>query len=125
MIRITTIFLCLLLAAAAAGRYRAEVSVRETRMELEKLETSKLEEERSIQMLRAEVAYLESPERLAKIAKAKTDLRPSDGEQTLNAQDFAAAFGDTEIYLDDDEAAPQSDLILHALAMAPVTTAQQ
>lgn len=119
MIRITTIFLCLLLAAAAAGRYRAEVSVRETRMELEKLETSKLEEERSIQMLRAEVAYLESPERLAKIAKAKTDLRPSESGQTPNAQEFAAAFRDEDDVSDEELVPPEGDLILHALAMAP------
>lgn len=124
MIRITTIFLCLLLAAAAAGRYRAEVSVRETRMELEKLETSKLEEQRSIQMLRAEVAYLENPERLAKIANAKTDLRPSEQGQTPSAQDFAAAFGDSDIFAGSEPSPPKNDLILHALAMAPVTTAQ-
>ncbi len=124
MIRITTIFLCLLLAAAAAGRYRAEVSVRETRMELEKLETSKLEEQRSIQMLRAEVAYLENPERLAKIASAKTDLRPSESDQSPSAQDFAASFGDDHILLDNELETPKSDLILHALAMAPITATQ-
>ncbi len=124
MIRITTIFLCLLLAAAAAGRYRAEVSVRETRMELEKLETSKLEEIRSIQMLRAEVAYLENPERLAKIAKAKTDLRPSERAQTLTAQEFAAAFGDETALPDEKPAVPQNDVILHALAMAQLADAQ-
>ncbi len=124
MIRITTIFLCLLLAAAAAGRYRAEVSVRETRMELEKLETSKLEEQQSIQMLRAEVAYLESPERLAKIAKAKTDLRPSESDQMLSAQEFAAAFGESEAFPDDEPATPQGDVILHALAMAPIAVTQ-
>ena len=123
MIRITTIFLCLLLAAAAAGRYRAEVSVRETRMELRELETSKLEEQRSIQMLRAEVAYLESPERLAKIARAKTDLRPSDQDQTQSAREFAANFGADETLSEEEPAAPESDVILHALAMSGMAAA--
>ena len=123
MIRITTIFLCLLLAAAAAGRYRAEVSVRETRMELRELETSKLEEQRSIQMLRAEVAYLESPERLAKIARAKTDLRPSDQDQTQSAREFAANFSAEEALPEEEPAAPESDVILHALAMSGMAAA--
>ena len=117
MIRIATIFLCILLAAAAAGRYRAEVSVREARQELEKLETSKLEELRSIQMLRAEIAYL-------KIAEAKTDLRPSLGEQRMTAQQFAAAFGDGA-GVDDLEPSPaDSDVILHALKMAQLADAR-
>lgn len=123
MIRITTIFLCLLLAAAAAGRYRAEESVRKTRAELEKLETSRLEELRSIQMLRAETAYLENPERLAKIAEAQTDLRPSAPDQTLSARQFAAAMGDDAPSQDEDAPVPDS-VIANALAMAQLSDAQ-
>jgi cell division protein FtsL len=119
MIRITTIFLCIVLAAAAFGRYRAEVSVRELREEIDRIETSQVEELRSIQMLRAEIAYLENPERLAKIAEAKTELRPSNGEQVLSAQEFAAAFGVDAQSLETD--APQSDIILNAMAMAQLT----
>lgn len=124
MIRITTIFLCILLAAAAAGRYRAEVSVRETRQELKRIEAEKAEELRSIQMLRAEVAYLENPERLAKIAAAKTDLRPSAQGQTLTAQQFAAAFDRGELLSDEEITAPKSDVILNAIAMAQLANAQ-
>lgn len=124
MIRITTIFLCVLLAAAAWGRYRAEVSVREARKELEQLQTSKAEELRSIQLLRAEVAYLENPERLSKIAEAKTDLRPTDRFQTVDAQQFAAAFDENAIPIEEDSLPPANDVILNALAMAQVTDAQ-
>jgi len=128
MIRVTTIFLCLLLAAAAAGRYRAEESVRDIRNELRQLEKSKAEEGRSIQMLRAEVAYLENPERLSKIAAAKTDLRPSQTSQIFNADDFIAAFGGDEAAgdfakpgIDGPVNGPvNSDVILHALAMADI-----
>lgn len=123
MIRITTIFLCVLLAAAAFGRYRAEVSVRELREEIDKIETSQVEELRSIQMLRAEIAYLENPERLAKIADMKTDLRPSDGEQLMNAQEFAVAFGLEEAASAAD--APSNDAILNAMAMAQLTEAEK
>ena len=124
MIRIATIFLCILLAAAAAGRYRAEVSVREARQELEKLETSKLEELRSIQMLRAEIAYLENPNRLAKIAEAKTDLRPSLGEQRMTAPQFVAAFGDGAGFDGLEPSPAESDVILHALKMAQLADAR-
>ena len=124
MIRITTIFLCVLLAAAAFGRYRAEVSVRELREDIEKIETGQAEELRSIQMLRAEIAYLENPERLAKAAASKTDLRPSEGKQLVNAREFAALLGDTDYVAEEDAPAPDSDVILHALAMAQMADAQ-
>ena len=118
MIRISTIFLCLLLAAAAAGRYRAEVSVREMRTELRQIETSKLEELRTIKILRAEVAYLENPQRLAKIAAAKTDLRLPQRAQTLNAQQFAAALSGADVELILNAPPASLDISSNALAMA-------
>ncbi|GJL91532.1 cell division protein FtsL [Hyphococcus sp.] len=124
MIRITTIFLCILLAAAAFGRYRAEVSVRELREDIERIETSQADELRSIQMLRAEIAFLENPERLAKVAAAKTDLRPSSGDQLVNAPEFASLIGDDEFADDEAAPAPDGDVILHALAMAQLADAQ-
>lgn len=93
MMRLTMILLCFLLAAAAAGRYKAEAAVRETRLELRRLEHAKTLETSSIQALRAEVAYLESPERLAGVADAVTDLKPLSGAQLLTAEDFVASFG--------------------------------
>ncbi len=124
MIRIATIFLCMLLAAAAAGRYRAEVSVKETRAEIKRLEISKAQELESIQMLRAEVAYLENPNRLSKIAQAKTDLRPSVQDQLLNARQFATKMdGEFDEKLPSQDRAP-IDAISNAIAMAQVTDAQ-
>ncbi|MEM9617236.1 MAG: hypothetical protein AAF936_04670 [Pseudomonadota bacterium] len=124
MIRITTIFLCMLLAAAAAGRYRAEVSVKETHSELRRLETNKLEEVRSIQMLRAEVAYLENPNRLSKIAQAKTDLRPSEREQLLTARQFAVTMNGDDIELEESDDNAPGDLIKNAIAMAQLADTQ-
>ncbi|WP_428407996.1 cell division protein FtsL [Hyphococcus sp.] len=124
MIRITTIFLCVLLAAAAFGRYRAEVSVRELREDIENIETSQVEELRSIQMLRAEIAYLENPDRLAKVAASKTDLRPSDMDQLVNAREFAALIGGADYVAEEDAPAPDGDVIMNALAMAQLADAQ-
>ena len=124
MIRVATIFLCMLLAAAALGRYRAEVSVRETRKQISAFETGKVEEFRRIQVLRAEVAYLENPERLARIADAKTDLRMSVREQTLSARQFAVALGEESLVDDEVVPAPDKDVILNAIAMAQIADAQ-
>ncbi|GJL95614.1 MAG: hypothetical protein DHS20C05_20190 [Hyphococcus sp.] len=124
MFRITTIFLCVLLTAAAIGRYRAEESVRKTRIELNSLETSRLQELESIQILRAETAFLENPERLAKIAEAKTDLRPSTQEQMMTERQFASAMHGTEfdeVPLADETPA---DTISNAIAMAQLSGSQ-
>ena len=118
MIRITTIFLCILLAAAAAGRYRAEESVRKARDDLQRLEFRKVEELSAVKMLRAEIAYLEGPARLAKIAEIRTDLRPSNRDQLLTARQFAASFGDEEIDAQSLPGQRQNDTITNAVAMA-------
>lgn len=93
MLRLTMLLLCLILAGAAAGRYKAEAAVRETRHEIRKLDQVKAEEASKIQVLRAEVAYLESPERLASIAGSATNLEPLSGAQLMTADEFVAAFG--------------------------------
>lgn len=124
MFRITTIFLCILLTAAAVGRYRAEEEVRKAREELDKLETSQLEEQQRIQVLRAETAYLENPERLAKIAAAETDLRPSAPEQVLSARQFASAMTGEEPPAPQQDGAEPADVITNAIAMAQLAAAE-
>lgn len=94
MIRLSMFVFWLLLLAAVAGRYQAEVSVRDARAELKRLQQEKSEEIREIQILRAELAYLESPDRLAGLAERLTELEPLSGAQLLTADDFLLAFGD-------------------------------
>lgn len=92
MIRASLMLLCLILAAAAAGRYRAEVAARETRSEIRRLQADKRQALDDIQLLRAEIAYLESPERLAGLAARYTSLEPLTGAQLLTAREFLVAF---------------------------------
>lgn len=92
MVRLTMLLLCLLLAAAAAGRYQAEVAVRDARQSIRTLGAEKASEMQQIQMLRAEIAYLENPERLATLARKLTDLRPLSADQLMTADDFRLAF---------------------------------
>lgn len=123
MVRATMILLCFLLLAAAAGRYKAEVSVREAQKELENLDRAKSDELSQVKMLRAEVAYLESPDRLAKIAARHTDLAPLTGAQLLTADEFLLALaGPAEPAA--ARQAPSGDVIAHALAMADLASTQ-
>lgn len=117
MVRATMILLCFLLLAAAAGRYKAEVSVREAKRELKALEDAKAQELSMIKVLRAEVAYLESPERLAKIAARHTDLGPLTGTQLMTADEFVLALAGAPAQ-DLAREAPAGDVIVQALAMA-------
>ncbi|HNR76516.1 MAG TPA: hypothetical protein PKM48_05270 [Parvularculaceae bacterium] len=105
--RLTLILLCFILAAAAAGRYQAEAAVREQKAELKRLDREQERELTSIQLLRAEVAYLENPDRLAGIAENLTSLEPLSGAQLMTAEDFELAFGEagTERRVEADGAA--------------------
>lgn len=115
MMRFTMILLCLVLAAAAAGRYQAEAAVRETRNDLRRLEQTKEKELSSIQLLRAEIAYLESPDRLAEIAESMTDLDPLSGSQLMTAEDFAVAFAKEAAK---DPAAASGEIAIEVAALA-------
>lgn len=116
MVRITMILLCFILAGASAGRYQAEVAVKQKREEIKNLSQVEAKELADIQLLRAEIAFLESPDRLATIAEKVTSLKPLSGSQLMTADDFAIAFGDEEPVT--KAAPPATDTILHAIAMA-------
>ncbi|MEO1252486.1 MAG: hypothetical protein AAFW81_09090 [Pseudomonadota bacterium] len=118
MFRITTIFLCVLFLAAVAGRYSAEESVRAAQEELDRLEKEQASEVRQIQMLRAEIAYLESPDRLAKIARATSALRPPERDEIMSARAFHAAMAGEEATPAHTPSPFEDDAITNAIAMA-------
>ena len=123
MVRVTMILLCFILAGAAAGRYQAEVRVKQKQEEIKELEREEAREIAEIQLLRAEIAYLESPERLAIIAEKATELKPLTGAQLLTADDFAVAFGTEKTK---PVVTPrETDTILHAIAMADASLTAQ
>ena len=118
MFRITSIFLCALFLAAVAGRYSAEESVGAAHEELQRLDVEYAEELRRVQMLRAEIAYLESPERLVKVARATTDLRPPKSESLLTAQQFRSAMIGEENQPETGGPAEENKVIRNAIAVA-------
>lgn len=121
MIRTTTIFFCLLLAAAAAGRYRAENEVRSEERNIDVLRQQADGERDRIQVLRSEVAYLESPERLSSIVREwHAPLKPMKGSQMITAEQFIARFDGEPLAQSAGAQAGDNDFIMHALAMAEI-----
>lgn len=118
MFRITTIFLCVLFLAAVAGRYSAEESVRAAQEELQRLEAEHQYERQQVQMLRAEIAYLEGPDRLAKVARATTALRPPAPGEILSAREFKSAMIGEADAPDSNEVPLNDQVIANAIAMA-------
>ena len=123
MLRVMMLLLCLVLAAAAAGRYQAEVRVREARRELKAIDAEKQKALTEIQVLKAEIAYLEGPERLAAVAERHTDLRPVSGAQLVTADEFLAMIGARETPRSEPNEG-EGDVILHALALADASAMQ-
>ncbi len=121
MIRISTIFFCLLLAAAAVGRYRAEASVRAERAEIDQIEQGIKQEQARISKLQLEVEVLESPKRLAQLGAANKNLQPIQPHQVLTAEKFAALMGDEAAQ---DQPANES-FIVDAIAMSDLGTVQR
>jgi len=117
MIRITMLFLCVLLAAAAFGRYRAEVAVQDVKAQTEKLQRKETQLRTDIKLLRAEIAYLESPDRLKLIADVATDLEPVAGDQLVTANSFLSIIVPGAVK-DLPVSEPLIDEIEHAMALA-------
>lgn len=118
MIRISTIFFCLLLAAAAAGRYRAEATVRADRQAIEKLEQEIRAEEQEISALQMQVEVLESGPRLAELAYSELNLRAVAPDQLTRTDEFARLAGIAVEAPAERRYRPGSDFIINAIAMA-------
>ncbi|MBC6402655.1 MAG: hypothetical protein GDA39_03445 [Hyphomonadaceae bacterium] len=84
--------LFLVAVALAFGLYGIKINVQGARAEVRSLMQSLEAEQIKIDLLLAEIALLENPERLGKIARDKLDVIPISVEQTLTEVDIAATF---------------------------------
>jgi hypothetical protein len=76
----------LLLIAILFGLYQMKAAVEEREKALTQSQRAVTDEREALQILRAEWAYLNQPERLARLADRRLSLRPAAGAQfaTLN-----------------------------------------
>ncbi|MEM9749512.1 MAG: hypothetical protein AAF869_01030 [Pseudomonadota bacterium] len=81
MMRIIAVVALGLFAVAAVARYQTEIEAKSAEAELKRLERQIAREERRIVLLRAELAHLEDPERLRRLAAAHTGLQAARVDQ--------------------------------------------
>ncbi len=120
MMRISTIFFCVLLAATVAGRYQAVATVRADKKEIRAIEAQIEEEERRVSQLNLDVQVLESTTRISQLSQHRLDLTTVKPYQLSTAEDFA-----TLIAMPLPMARPvfeqqDQDFILDAIAMADI-----
>src|SRR5262245_36401331 len=68
----------MLLAALAVGLYKAKTEAKDDRRRAAALEAQLAEEQEAIRVMRNEIGYLESPDRLRKLAQERLGLVPID-----------------------------------------------
>lgn len=91
--RLLTPVLCVLLALAAAGRFKAEAGVREARGDLAAVEAALAEAEDRGERLRLEVEVLESPTRFEEVNEQTLRLEAPRAEQLTTYEDFSEMVG--------------------------------
>jgi len=72
--------------------YFVKTQAQTARKEVERLNAAMLQERAAIQVLQAELAVLESPERLSDLAQTHLQLAPVAPEQVRRFEDLAAVF---------------------------------
>ncbi|MEL7030532.1 MAG: hypothetical protein AAGL49_15295 [Pseudomonadota bacterium] len=86
MMRVIAVLALCVFAAAAVGRYRTEIAVKEAQARLADLRLDVEEQKRRIAVLRAELAHLEDPERLRQLAARHTELEAVKVVQLTEAE---------------------------------------
>ena len=122
MMRISTLFFCLLLAAAAVGRYKAEAAVRADKSAISEIEQQIREEQQKISELKLEVDVLESGPRLARLASHRLALVPARPVQLADAGDMASLIDAGPARFIQPARGGNSDFIGNAIAMADFGT---
>ena len=90
--RLTGFLLFLIGVALVVGLYYVKTRAQTARKEAVKLERQIEREEASLRVLRAEIAYLESPERLKDLSAQHLSLAPVSVNDVIRVKDIAAQF---------------------------------
>jgi len=90
MTRRLTLIAVAIAVLVSFGLYRTELRVREMERQLAELNTARLENQRTIQVLEAEWSYLNRPERLQRLAERYLLLVPPAAERLGGPAQLAA-----------------------------------
>jgi hypothetical protein len=87
MRRLVNVLAMAVLAALAVGLYRAKTDADDDRRRVRAIEAELAQERETIRVMRNEVGYLESPERLRALAEDKLGLVPLDPLRVVTLED--------------------------------------
>lgn len=90
--RMTGFLLFLIGVALTVGLYYVKTRAQTARKHAVKIERQIAQEEASLRVLRAEIAYLENPERLKTLSEAHLGLQPIAVKDVLELTDIAVQF---------------------------------
>lgn len=93
MMRRSRIVWLVVLAATLFGLYQMKSAVEAGEKDLMQVRRAVAEEKEAIQVLRAEWSYLNQPERLARLARGHSVLKPLNGAQLLPLERAGAKLG--------------------------------
>lgn len=79
----------LIFVGLLVGLYVIKAQTLSARARVDRLEQALVHEKQTVQMLSAEIAHLESPERLRKLAEEQLQLQPTPVERTLTLEQAA------------------------------------
>ncbi len=90
--RMTAFILFVIGVSLTVGLYYVKTRAQSAKKEVRRLERLIDQEEASLRVLTAEIAYLESPERLMTLSETHLDLKPIDNENVISVSDIAIRF---------------------------------
>lgn len=90
--RMTGFILFLIGVALTVGLYYVKTRAQTARKQAVKLERQIEQEEASLRVLQAEIAYLESPERLSALSKAHIGLEPVAVKDVITVKGIVSEF---------------------------------
>jgi cell division protein FtsL len=90
--RMTGFILFLIGVALTVGLYYVKTRAQTARKQAVKIERQIEQEEASLRVLQAEIAYLENPERLKALSEEQLGLQPVSVKNVINVQDIKSEF---------------------------------
>jgi len=90
--RMTGFLLFIIGVALTVGLYYVKTRAQTARKHAVKIERQIAQEETSLRVLRAEIAYLESPERLKSLSEAHLGLQPVVVKDVIRVKDIVSEF---------------------------------
>jgi len=99
--RMTAFILFIIGVSLTVGLYYVKTRAQSAQKEVRRLERLIVQEEASLRVLKAEIAYLENPARLKELSSQHLGLEPVDNNNVITMSDIAIRFPLKEVAIED------------------------